>query len=105
MQTTISQYDFRGAFMGSDTYKHNFSYEALGALYDYLTELEDCLGEQIEFDMVAICCEYTEFSDWQEFATEYKCFVENENVSDLQDLADYTCVIPLTGNGFIIADF
>lgn len=33
-----------------------FSYEALGLLFDYLN---DC-GSDVELDVVAICCEYSE---------------------------------------------
>lgn len=105
MKTNVSQYDFRGAFMGSETYKHNFTYEALGALFDYFIELEDCLGEEIEFDMVAICCEFSEYEDWQEFAANYSSFIERESVKDIDDLRDHTTVIELDNGGFIIQDF
>ena len=35
----VSVYDFRDRFLSSDTYKNNFSYEGLTALYDYLEVL------------------------------------------------------------------
>jgi hypothetical protein len=105
MKTNVSRYDFRGAFMASDTYKNNFSYDALGALYDYLTELEDDCGQEFDFDMVAICCDFAEYDDWQEFARNYDCFIEREGVENLDDLRDHTTVIPTTGNRFIIQQF
>lgn len=61
MNKNVSEYTFRDAFTGSDTYKHNFTYEGLTALYEYLTEYEESTGEEIEFDMVALCCEYSEY--------------------------------------------
>jgi len=39
-----------------------FSYEALGLLFDYLEAYEMDTGEEIELDVVSICCDYTEDS-------------------------------------------
>lgn len=105
MKTNVSLYDFRGAFMASDTYKNKFSYEGLGALYGYLIEFEDCIGEESEFDMVAICCDFAEFDDWEEFARDYKWFVEREDITGIEELRDYTMVIPTTGNSFVMQVF
>ncbi len=51
---------FIGAFRGSDTYMNNFSYDGLKALYEYLDNLSDDMGD-IDFDMIAICCDYSEY--------------------------------------------
>jgi len=56
MKTTVSRYDFERAFVDADR-KENFSYEALGLLFDYF---EEQTGEEIELDVIAICCEYNE---------------------------------------------
>lgn len=55
----VSFYDFCDSF--SDTYKDNFSYHGKRALYDYLEQLSDDMGEDIELDTVALCCEYSEY--------------------------------------------
>lgn len=60
MKTTVSEYDFTQAFMTSDTYKNNFSYSGLKALYEDLVRYEEDADTEIDFDMVAICCEYSE---------------------------------------------
>lgn len=62
MFSTINKHSFIEAFRKSDTYKNNFSYEWLTALFEYLEEYEDSTGTQIEFDMVALCCYYNEIS-------------------------------------------
>lgn len=62
MITTIYRNEFIDTFKKSDTYKNNFTYDGLEALFDYMEELEEGLGEQIEFDMVYIACYYTEFA-------------------------------------------
>ena len=55
--------EFCDWFSKSDSYKNNFSYDGKKALFDYLEEYEESTGEQIEFDMVAICCEYSEYTN------------------------------------------
>jgi hypothetical protein len=59
MKTTVSRYDFERAFVDADR-KENFSYEALGLLFDYFESYEEETGEEVELDVIAICCEYTE---------------------------------------------
>lgn len=39
-----------------------FTYEALKALYDYFIDYEDDSGCEIELDVIAICCDYAEYS-------------------------------------------
>ena len=62
MYIRVTEYSFRDTFLSSDNYSENFSYDGLTALYDYFEELEDDLGEPIEFDHIAIACEYSELS-------------------------------------------
>lgn len=39
-----------------------FSYEALGLLFEYLENYEMDTGEEIELDVVSLCCDYSEDS-------------------------------------------
>lgn len=41
--------------------KDQFSYGALRAIYDYYEEYEENTGEEVEYDPVAICCEWSEY--------------------------------------------
>jgi hypothetical protein len=61
MYKTINEYDFTQAFAQSDSYKDQFSYGALKAIFAYYEELEESTSEPIEFDMIATCCEFTEY--------------------------------------------
>ena len=36
-----------------------FGYDALRIIFDYLEEYEENTGEELELDVVALCCEYT----------------------------------------------
>lgn len=60
MKTTVTEYDFVRAFEAGQ-YKDNFSYNGLIALFDHLEEYETFSGEQIELDVVALCCNYVEY--------------------------------------------
>lgn len=40
--------------------KDQFSYNGLHALYDHLVQYEAETGEEIELDVIALCCDYSE---------------------------------------------
>jgi hypothetical protein len=112
MKQNVSVYDFCNAFMQSDTYKNNFSYDGLTALYEYLEEYEESTGEEMEFDMIALCCEYSEYTSAVEAVEQYNGAVEENEDFDDEDkekaalawLEDQTQMIPFE-KGIIIADF
>ena len=89
MIDTINKYDFIDRFRSSDSYANNFSYEGLSALFEYLEDYEDDTGEQIEFDLVALCCDFTEYENIQEIRDNYS------DIESLEDLEGYTTVIPV----------
>jgi hypothetical protein len=100
MKTTVSIHDFRNAFKNYNR-EANFSYAGQTALFDYLTEYEDSTGEELEMDIIALCCEFSEYEDMEEFHKNY----DAEEYPDLNTLRDYTTVIEFGNNSFIIQDF
>ena len=40
----------------------NFSYEGLSILFDWLEQLEQDTGEELELDVIAICCDFSQCS-------------------------------------------
>lgn len=56
---TVTMYQFRQAFVDMGR-KDQFSYKGLEILYDYLENLSEDIGEDIEFDVIGLCCEYSE---------------------------------------------
>ena len=58
MKRTINEHDFIDDFQG--TYKNQLSYEGNIALYEYLTQLEEDTGFEMELDAIAICCDFEE---------------------------------------------
>ena len=75
---TLTKHDFIDRFMQSSR-KDQFSYEALGAIFDYLEEYSDSTGEPVEFDLIGICCDWVE-AHWSDIARDYNI--------DLNDFAD-----------------
>jgi hypothetical protein len=109
MYKTIDCYEFARAFEASDSYKNNFTRPALMALYDYLQEYEDIQGEKYEFDMVALCCEYSEYTTACECAIDHGYNVDTltddePEAKALEWLQDRTQVVMFDG-GVIIGQF
>ena len=69
IKTNVYFNDFINAFQGSQ-YEYSFSFEGKRALYDYLEQPSDDIGEDIELDIVALACEYDEYSSIIECAVE-----------------------------------
>lgn len=65
-----------------------FSYEALRALFDYLEQLEQDIGEEIELDVIGLCCEYMEIEDDEEA---YKEYVGDEATNEEFIIAKLRC--------------
>ena len=82
MKETVTVYRFRDAFKQSDTYKNNFSYGGLHALFEYFEQLEDDIGEEIELDVVAICCDYTEYDNLNDFNADYNYQYTRDELED-----------------------
>jgi len=59
MIQTITLSDFRDAFQRMGR-KDQFSYEGLELIFDYIESYEQETSEQIELDVIALCCEWSE---------------------------------------------
>lgn len=98
-----------------------FSYEGKRALFDYLENYEEETGEEIELDIIALCCEYSEYLSAYDAAKEYGYeevvdlephgSVDLLEVAELEEkqarewLEDRTQVIPAEGGKIIIRQF
>jgi len=67
MTMTVS--DIRNELM-ADEYA-GWSYEGDGAIAAYLEDLSDDLGEDIQFERVAIRCEYSEYKTIEDYNSAY----------------------------------
>jgi hypothetical protein len=109
MKTTVSRYDFERAFVDADR-KENFSYEGLGLLFDYFESYEEETGQEIELDVIAICCDYNEDTP-ESIANNYWSVDDlTEDPDQLRDeVRDYldanTTIIGETATGFVYVAF
>tara|TARA_R110002096_G_scaffold323614_1_gene517796 strand:+ start:904 stop:1215 length:312 start_codon:yes stop_codon:yes gene_type:complete len=103
MKEYVDEYRFRDRFLQSSNYKNNFSYEGLTALFEYFEELEDDCDKELEFDMIAICCEYTEYDGIEDFNEQYS---HEKDGYTLDDIREETVVIEIPNTErFITGEF
>ncbi len=100
MIQTINFYDFERGFeiYGRET---QFSHYGLKALFDYFKQLEDDCDTPIEFDPIAICCEYAEYDNIAEFWLDY----DQEDYPDMEAIEYNTQVIMIDEESFLIQKF
>ena len=97
MKNTITESQFKNAI--KEVRPDNFTWAGLSALFEFLTSYEDDCGVEIDFDPVGLCCEFTEYSDLEEFQNNY-----GDEYTSIEKIHDATLVYEFDG-GFIIQDF
>jgi hypothetical protein len=107
MKQTVSRYDFRRAF--ETTRPNNFSYAALDALFDYFEQYEEECNVEVELDVIAICCDYSE-SKFTELIEQYDIPVDSNygksEESQIVDwLTDHTIVIDVLDDSIVYLNF
>ncbi len=106
MKQTIDQSLFIDAFRNYDRY-NQFGYSALCSLFDYFEELEQDSGEEMELDVITICCEYSADSV-EDIANNYdidlsECEDDDEKRETvLEYLNDNTSVVDSDCDGQIV---
>jgi hypothetical protein len=106
---TLTKSSFIDAFTHSSR-KDQFSYEALEAIFDYLEDYSNDTGENVELDIVAICCEWLEMT-WQEIAMSYdvdlaSCEDDDERIGEVEDfLCKNTQWCSLSDGSFVFVQF
>ena len=100
MKKTINYYDFRAEFRAFGR-EDQFSRQGLKALFEYLEDYEQDCETEIELDVIALCCDYVEYDSLEDFHSEY----DKEDFPTLETLRDYTQVIEIDNESFIIAAF
>jgi hypothetical protein len=69
MKITVTESRFHEAFHNAGR-ADQFSRAARSALFEYLEEIESG-GEEMELDVVAICCDFSEHANATEWARDY----------------------------------
>ena len=99
MKQEISESEFIDAFDRMNR-SNNFTVEGRRALYQYLEEFASDTGEEYTLDVIAICCEFSEYESLKEFQKDY-----GDEYESLEDIENVTTVIRVDDETFIIIAF
>lgn len=95
MKQSIGFSQFINAFNAHDRLRTedkggNFDYDGARILFDYLENWEQETGEEIELDVISLCCDYSQ-SNFLDVARDYQIDIsECADDEELRDLvADY----------------
>ena len=99
MKQSINMYDFERAFKNFER-MNNFSYDGLKALFEYLEDYEEDTGEEIELDVIALCCDYMEYDSLNEYNRDY-----DTKYSEIDAIQNDTTLIKIDDNSFIIQQY
>jgi hypothetical protein len=116
MKTTLTTSDIAHALKNDSN--ANWSWAGANALTEYLEDYEENSGEEMELDVVAIRCDFSEYSSLSSWAVEYfggtdainQFDVETEeDLDDCEDairnyINDHGQLIEFTG-GIIVSSF
>lgn len=77
----VNEDDFHAAF--NAVRPENFTFLGRRALFDHFEQIEHDIGEPITLDVIAICCEYTQYHTIREYNEAY-----GTSFSDWAECAD-----------------
>lgn len=108
MKKTINFYDFRQAFIDYDR-QDNFPNGGLSVLWDYLEQYEEDTGEELDLDVIALCCDFYQMT-FEDVAREYGVDVSarydqgGDNIAEIvmDYLTDNTQIIGEVGDEEVI---
>lgn len=92
---TVNFQDFQDAF--NSIRPNNFSYEGSKVLFNHLEQLSDDMGEPLELDVIALCCDFTEAPLVE--------VLKDNNLDTLNELHDMTIVLDVNSETIIYGAF
>jgi hypothetical protein len=99
MKQTVHFEDFHNAFKSSRP--NQFSYQGLKTLYENLTQYEEDCGQELDLDVIALCCDYSEYKSLKDFQENY-----NNDYNSIEDIENNTTVYQIpNSSGFIVQNF
>ena len=102
MKTTVNFSDFVEGFTKLEFRKDQFSYDGLKLIFDYLESFEED-GDEIEFDPVGICSDFTE-TTVPEFNSDYG--TKFSSIEEIEEYLDqHTSVIGRTEDCIVFENY
>ena len=109
MKQTVTKSDFCDAFRVMDRLE-NFTYKGREMLFVYFEQLEEDTGEEIELDVIAICCDFGQ-EDWRDITQNYDIDLSDCDADDdkfgtvVEYLEEHTTVVGIDGESIVYAAF
>ena len=98
MKQTITLYKFREEF--NTMRPDSFSYEGLEALFNYLVDMEEDTGAELELDVIQLCGDFSEYQDLEEFNKD-----NNTDYNSLEELEEEEgSIIKIDNEAFIVSN-
>jgi len=95
MKQMVTESEFVNRFDEIDR-SNNFTHWGRVALFKHLEQYEEDTGTELEFDPIALCCEFSEYEDLAELNEAY-----NKEFEDLDEVREYTIVIEVEVVGLV----
>jgi len=93
MKDTVTEYQFINTMAQK---QHGFSYEGAKALFEYFEQYEQDTGDEMEFDPIAIRCDFDEYESLEDIKKSY------QDIESLEDLQNHTTVIEIPNSDRLI---
>jgi len=106
MKQSLNFSAFVDAFHAYDCYDQ-FGYDALQVLFEYLEQYEKDCGQEVELDVIALCCDYS-VDSVEDIAEQYgvdlsECEDDQDKLDTVTEwLSDNTSVCGTTPSGQIV---
>jgi len=112
----ISRFEDYKRVETDETPNGNFSYKGLRYLFEYLDEMSNDTDTPLKLDVIALCCEFSEYKNLNEFLKDYSWSFEKEEEESEEhfkarmeeEINNETTLIKFEedlNEGFIIAQF
>jgi hypothetical protein len=108
MKQSVNFSAFVDAFHAHNRYD-SFGYDGLRVIFDFFEQYEEDTGEEIELDVIAICCDYN-MMDIEDIVKEYRIDVSDVDADDLEEfvleyLNENTMVLGQCADGIVYQAF
>lgn len=104
MKITVTCHAFERAFIEAGR-PNQFTQDGLNALFDYFEELENDCGVDYDLDVIAVCCQFSEYASIEDIIDAMGLsFDDDEMVEAMDWLQDHTTVIQFD-TGIIIENY
>lgn len=80
----ISRFEDYKRVVTSENKNGNFTYKGLRALFQYLEDTTD-EGQPLKLDAIALCCDFSEYKDIEEYLNNYGTDLDKKDYPDIED--------------------